>query len=127
MVWQATRVIGVEPELAPTLANALAAGRPVDAPAGGIAADSLAPRSVGELMFPIARTSVERVLLVSDDAIREAQDLLWDKLRVTVEPGGAAAFAAVSSRVYRPGGRGERRRSPLRGQLKRVTDSSRSR
>ena len=99
---QATRVIGVEPELAPTLANALAAGRPVDAPAGGIAADSLAPRSVGELMFPIAQTSVERVLLVSDDAIREAQDLLWDKLRVIVEPGGAAAFAAVSSRVYRP-------------------------
>ena len=53
-------------------------------------------------MFPIARKSVERVLLVSDDAIRAAQDLLWDKLRVIVEPGGAAAFAAVSSRVYRP-------------------------
>lgn len=97
-----TRVIGVEPELAPTLANALAAGHPIDAPAGGIAADSLAPRSVGELMFPIARKSVERVLLVSDDAIRAAQDLLWDELRVIVEPGGAAAFAAVSSGVYRP-------------------------
>jgi threonine dehydratase len=53
-------------------------------------------------MFPIARTSVERVMLVSDDAIRAAQDLLWDKLRITVEPGGAAAFAAVSSRVYQP-------------------------
>ncbi len=99
---RSTRVIGVEPELAPTLATALAAGRPIDAPAGGIAADSLAPRSVGELMFPIARNSVERVALVSDDAIRAAQDLLWDRLRITVEPGGAAAFAAVTSRVYRP-------------------------
>src|ERR1022692_2741290 len=44
-----TKVVGVEPELAPTLERALAAGRPVDAPAGGIAADSLAPRRVGEL------------------------------------------------------------------------------
>jgi threonine dehydratase len=50
-----TRVIGVEPESAPTLTEALKAGRPVDAPAGGLAADSLAPRKVGELMFPIAR------------------------------------------------------------------------
>jgi threonine dehydratase len=48
------RIIGVEPEAAPTLAMALAAGRPVDAPAGGIAADSLAPKRVGEMMFPIA-------------------------------------------------------------------------
>src|SRR5438552_204734 len=40
------KVIGVEPEAAPTLANALRAGRPVDAPAGGIAADSLAPKRV---------------------------------------------------------------------------------
>src|SRR4051812_48871469 len=47
------RVIGVEPEAAPTLTVALKAGRPVDAEAGGIAADSLAPRRIGELVFPI--------------------------------------------------------------------------
>ena len=52
-----SRVVGVEPRAAPTLTQALAAGRPVDAPAGGIAADSLAPRRVGELMFPIARAT----------------------------------------------------------------------
>src|SRR6516225_1138593 len=63
------RIVAVEPELAPTLHDALAAGRPVDAPAGGIAADSLAPRRVGELMFPIARRFVQRSVLVSDDAI----------------------------------------------------------
>src|SRR5205823_13887930 len=73
--WYAGRVkvVGVEPEAAPTLFEALRAGHPVDAPAGGLAADSLAPRRVGEVMFPIARAHVERVVLVSDDAIRRAQ------------------------------------------------------
>jgi threonine dehydratase len=96
------RVVGVEPELAPTLTEALKAGRPVDAPAGGIAADSLAPRRVGELMFPIARAHVARVVLVSDDAIRRAQDALWSTVRIVAEPGGAAAFAALSSGAYTP-------------------------
>jgi len=102
-----TRVIAVEPEQAPTLHAAFAAGHPVDAPAGGIAADSLAPRQVGQLMFPIARAYVEEVLLVSDDAIRQAQAALWSKLRVVTEPGGAAAFAALLSGTYRPA-KGER-------------------
>ena len=97
-----TRVVGVEPESAPTLTDALKAGRPVDAPAGGIAADSLAPRRVGELMFPIARDHVAKVLLVSDDAIREAQAALWSATRIVAEPGGAAAFAALLSGSYTP-------------------------
>ena len=107
--WYAGRVdvIGVEPELAPTLTAARAAGRPVDAPAGGIAADSLAPRRVGELMFPIAERYVRDVLLVSDDEIRAAQAALWSRLRIVVEPGGAAAFAALLAGRYRPRG-GER-------------------
>jgi threonine dehydratase len=102
-----TRVIGVEPELAPTLTAALRAGRPVDAPTGGLAADSLAPRRVGALMFPIARAYVERVVLVSDDAIRRAQHALWTTLRIVAEPGGAAAFAALQSGRY-DSGPGER-------------------
>ena len=96
------RVIGVEPEEAPTLFEALRAGRPVDAPAGGIAADSLAPKRVGEVMFPIARAHVERVVLVSDDAIRRAQQALWESFRVAAEPGGAATAAALLSRAYVP-------------------------
>jgi threonine dehydratase len=96
------RIVAVEPEQSPTLHAALAAGKPVDAPAGGIAADSLAPRRVGELMFPIARAHVERVVLVSDDDIRQAQMALWSALRVVAEPGGAAAFAALLSGRYRP-------------------------
>ena len=96
------RIVAVEPEAAPTLHDALAAGHPVDAPAGGIAADSLAPRQVGQLMFPIARDNVDRVVLVTDDAIRQAQEKLWSTLRVVTEPGGAAAFAALLSGRYEP-------------------------
>jgi threonine dehydratase len=97
-----TRVIGVEPEAAPTLTRALEAGEPVDAPAGGIAADSLAPRRVGALMFPIAQRHVQRTVLVSDDAIRAAQRALWKTLRIVAEPGGAAALAALTSGAMRP-------------------------
>jgi threonine dehydratase len=101
------RVIGVEPQAAPTLHDALAAGHPVDAPAGGIAADSLAPARIGEHVFPIARAHVERAVLVSDEAIRAAQKALWSGARIVAEPGGAAAFAALHSGEYaaRPGER----------------------
>jgi len=96
------KIIGVEPEAAPTLTEALRAGRPVDAETGSIAADSLAPRRVGELMFPIARAYVDHVVLVSDAAIRHAQEALWAALRVVVEPGGAAALAGLLSGGYKP-------------------------
>lgn len=102
--WYAGRIkiVGVEPELAPTLFRALEAGHPVDAEAGGIAADSLAPKRVGEMMFPLAQKYVSEVLLVSDSAIQAAQEALWNVLRVVAEPGGAAAFAALLSGRYKP-------------------------
>jgi threonine dehydratase len=103
--WYAGRrkIVAVESDGAPTLHAAFAAGRPVDAPAGGIAADSLAPKQVGALMFPIARAHVApEVVLVTDDHIRAAQAALWSVLRVVAEPGGAAAFAALLSGRYRP-------------------------
>lgn len=101
--WYAGRVkiIGVEPEASPTLATALRAGKPVDSPAGGIAADSLAPKRVGELMFPIAQRHISELVLVSDDAIQNAQESLWKTLRIATEPGGAAAFAALLSHRYK--------------------------
>jgi threonine dehydratase len=102
-----TKVVGVEPELCPTLDMAMAAGQPVDAPAGGIAADSLAPRQVGQLMFAIAQDYVSDVVLVPDDAIAAAQSALWKTLRVVAEPGGAAAMAALLSGRYKAK-RGER-------------------
>jgi threonine dehydratase len=102
--WYAGRIkiVGVEPTEAPTLTRALEAGRPVDAEAGGIAADSLAPRRVGELVFPIAQRYVNQTVLVSDDAIKDAQRRLWRTLRVVAEPGGAAALAALTSGQYVP-------------------------
>ena len=102
--WYRGRVslIGVEPELAPTLTNALAAGEPVDSPAGGIAADSLAPRRVGKLMFPIAQRFIAQTVLVTDDAIRQAQHTLWKVLRIVSEPGGAAGLAAILSGAWKP-------------------------
>ncbi len=96
------QIVGVEPDAAPTLTRALEAGRPVDAEAGGIAADSLAPKRVGELMFPIAQAYLNRVILVSDDAIVDAQEALWNVLRIAAEPGGAAALAALLTRQYQP-------------------------
>lgn len=89
-----TRIVAVEPEGSPTLHMALEAGHPVDAPAEGIAADSLAPRQVGGLMFPIAQAFIEHSLLVTDEEIKLAQASLWEAARIAVEPGGAAALAA---------------------------------
>jgi threonine dehydratase len=80
----------------------LQAGRPVDAEAGGIAADSLAPRRIGERVFPIAQRHVREIVLVTDDAIRQAQKALWQAARIVVEPGGVAAFSALLSGAYQP-------------------------
>ena len=91
------RLVGVEPHEAPTLTRAMDAGRPVDAPVGGIAADSLAPRRIGERNFPLLRDAVAEVVLVDDEDIRAAQRKLWDRLRIVAEPGGSAALAALLS------------------------------
>jgi threonine dehydratase len=102
--WYAGRVkiIGVEPFASPTLTKALEAGHPVDADVGGLAADSLAPRRVGERVFPITKRFVQGTVLVTDEAIREAQEVLWRVLRIVAEPGGAAAFSALASGAYKP-------------------------
>jgi threonine dehydratase len=102
--WYAGRVkvVGVEPLASPTLTRAIAAGHPVDAEAGGLAADSLAPRRVGERVFPIVRNYALQTVLVSDEAIANAQAVLWRTLRVVAEPGGAAAFSALLSGAYTP-------------------------
>ena len=97
-----TRVVGVEPEAAPSLYAALEAGEPVDVEVGGLAADSLGARRVGHIGFGVARRFVERVALVDEASIREARRRLWRALRLVVEPGGAAALAALISGSYRP-------------------------
>jgi threonine dehydratase len=98
----AAGIVGVEPETAPTLSMALRAGRPVDAPAAGIAIDSLAPRRVGEITYAVLSAAGAEVVLVTDDQIRHAQTLLWDRLRLIVEPGGCTALAALLSGRWHP-------------------------
>jgi threonine dehydratase len=96
------KVVGVEPTGCATMTAALAAEEPVAAEVGGIAADSLGSARVGDLTFPIIRDHVDRVVLVEDDAIREAQRAYWDECRLIAEPGGAATFAALRSGAYMP-------------------------
>jgi|SRR5687768_1005018 len=96
------KIVAVEPFAAPTLHRALSAGEPVDSPAGGVAADSLAPRQVGKQMFPIAQQYVREVVLVEDEEILDAQKRLWDSLRIVAEPGAAVTLAALLSRRYKP-------------------------
>jgi threonine dehydratase len=96
------RIVGAEPEEAPCLTEAIWAGHPVDAKTGGIAVDSLAPRRIGTLTFAVLRSAGAQAVLVSDDAIRQAQELLWGRLQVVAEPGGCAALAAIISGRYQP-------------------------
>ncbi len=98
----AAEVIGVEPEGCPTLHAARAAGRPVAVPTGGLAADSLGARELGALVWPIAAAHVAASVLVPDAAIRAAQRLLWDRLRLIAEPGGAVALAALVCGAFTP-------------------------
>jgi threonine dehydratase len=92
-----TRVVAVEPELCPALHDALAAGEPVRAPVGGIAADALGASRVGLLGFAAAWEAVS--VLVSDEDIVAARRTLWRELRLAVEPAGATAYAALQTGV----------------------------
>ncbi len=99
---RSVRIVGVEPEGSCALHASLAAGRPVDVTVESIAADSLGARNTGQLVYDIASSSIDHVALVSDDSIMMAQRLLWDRLRIPAEPGGAAALAALLSGRYKP-------------------------
>jgi threonine dehydratase len=96
------RVVGVEPDACPTMSEALRVGRPTPVEVGGYAADSLGSRQAGDVSFSVCSRYVEHVILVPDEAIRDAQRALWEIARVVAEPGGAAAFAALLTGRYRP-------------------------
>ena len=96
------RVVGVEPDGAPTLSYARAEGRPADAPAGSVAADALAPRRVGELVFPITESYVDDVVLVDDESILAAKRALWQAFRIAAEPAASVGIAALLAGAYKP-------------------------
>ncbi len=96
------KVVSIEPEKAPTLHDSMAAGERVTVEVGGIAADALGSRQVGEMMFPIAQQYVSECILVDEASIATAQQLLWDELRVIAEPAGVVPIAALISGRYVP-------------------------
>ncbi|WP_298926204.1 threonine/serine dehydratase [uncultured Ramlibacter sp.] len=99
---QRCRVVALEPELAPTLFQARAAGAPVDVQVGGLAADSLGAKRIGAIAWEVTQQHVKDVLLLPDAAIRNAQLTLWQQLRLAVEPAAALGLAAVQSGAYTP-------------------------
>lgn len=96
------KVVSVEPEGSRCLQAALHAGHPVDVPVESIAADSLGARRAGDLVFEIAKYAIADSILVADDAIKQAQQLLLRDYRIISEPGGAAALGALISGRYKP-------------------------
>ncbi len=96
------RIVGVEPEGAPTLLRSLEAGRPAPLDRIETAAGSLAPRSTDPLNFGIIQRHVERIVLVSDPAMQQAAAWLWFEHGVASELGGAAAVAALLTGAYQP-------------------------
>jgi threonine dehydratase len=97
-----SRVVALEPELAPTLHQARAAGAPVDVDVSGIAADSLGARRIGRIAWSLTQRHVAQALLLGDDAIRDAQQFLWREFQLAVEPAAALPLAALRSGAYRP-------------------------
>ncbi len=97
-----TRVIGLEPALAPTLCRAREAGVPVDVAVSGIAADSLGARRIGRIAWEVTQQHVAQAELLTDDAIRAAQRFMWAELKLAVEPAAALPLAALQSGVVRP-------------------------
>ena len=96
------KIVAVETEGTPTLHEALKAGRPVDVAISGIAADALGASRIGTPNFEVARALVRDSVLVSDEAVRDAQRALWDELRIVAEPAGATGLAALRAGAYRP-------------------------
>jgi threonine dehydratase len=96
------KLVAVEPERIPTLSAALEAGRPVDVEVGGVAADSLGARRIGELAFEILSGHQVHSVLVTERAIVQTRQRLWDEVRLATESGGATASAALAGGAYAP-------------------------
>lgn len=101
-VEQRVRVVGVEPDGAPTLRAALDAGRPVHTEIDTIAQDSLGASILGEVPWRVCSRSAVESVLVSDAAIVRAQEWLWTECRLLVEHAAACALAALLDGVWSP-------------------------
>lgn len=96
------RVEALEPELAPTLHAARERGEPVDVSTAGVAADSLGARRIGAIAWQLSQRHVADSHLLSDEAIRAAQQRIWRELRLAVEPAAALGLAALWTGTVKP-------------------------
>ncbi len=97
------RVEALEPIGSPTLHAARAAGQPVDVAVGGLAADALGARRIGDIAWAISQQHVAAVHLLPEAAITAAQQRLWSELRLAVEPAAALPLAALMCGAVVPG------------------------
>jgi threonine dehydratase len=97
-----TRLVALEPELAPTLHEARRQGEPVDVHVSGIAADALGARRIGNIAWQLTQQHVKESLLLPDPAIRDAQTWLWKQMKIAVEPAAALGLAALQTRACVP-------------------------
>ena len=109
-----TRVIGAEPQMADDTYRSFAAGRvvPIDNPA--TIADGLRT-TVGDLTFPIIRERVEEIMIASEDGIRSAMRLVWERMKIIIEPSAAVPLAALIESEPPPARQADRR-DPVRRQ-----------
>jgi threo-3-hydroxy-L-aspartate ammonia-lyase len=97
-----TRVIGVEPEAGDDTKRSLEAGERVRIPVPRTIADGQALDAPGELTFSVTRRLVDEIVLVTDDEIRDAMRLAFERLKIVVEPSGATGLAALlANRIER--------------------------
>jgi len=92
------KVYGAEPETADDTKRSLAAGARVEVKQNPTIADGLRVTTPGKLTFPIVQEKVEDILLVSDDEMVETLTWMLERMKILVEPSGAAAAAAVRHR-----------------------------
>jgi threonine dehydratase len=97
------RIVGVEPDDAPSMHDALAAGERIILDQVGIFADGVAVKQAGKEPFRIARKCVDEVILVSTDEICAAIKDIFDDTRSIAEPAGALAVAGVKKYLEREG------------------------
>ncbi|MCU7866061.1 MAG: threonine ammonia-lyase, biosynthetic [Candidatus Thiodiazotropha sp. (ex Lucinoma borealis)] len=102
-VYPQVKIIGVEPEDAPSLHAALNANRRVKLKQVGIFADGVAVKQVGKETFRLARKVVDEVVLVTTDEICAAIKDIYDDTRTTAEPAGALSVAGMKRYIKREG------------------------
>ncbi|KWT62089.1 pyridoxal-5'-phosphate-dependent protein [Streptomyces albus subsp. albus] len=96
------RMIGVEPEAGDDTRRSLAAGERVRIPVPHTIADGQALTEPGELTFAVNRRLLDSVVLVSDDEIKAAMRLAFERLKIVTEPSGASALAALLAGAVEP-------------------------